>query len=391
MNKENELQYHNNWIENVLPGDSMTCRSTTHITRHISDYRGILIHDSHSMDAKVKDLLSSIKSDKGSLLDIVVAQKEELILPDPNLFDYSKDGTNYKLNIKVLPMEFNKVPCRTLLFNDHTPFYNLTKLEDKYQKIYVASVVHDVRTPIQGIMGVLETLDSDQCSATDRQLIRVGISTCKLLIFLTHDITDLGQIEGNKLQIKNEAFEVDPVIDECVQLLSFGYKKKGIQLQKIVHGSRLCAVADKHRFMQILLNLLGNALKFTLSGSVTVEVFMNAEEDLLITKVTDTGIGIKEEDMDKLFTLFGKIDSSSSLNPQGVGLGLTICKKLCKAMDGDITVQSEYKKGSTFIFTVTGTPSANGQSETIRNYLLPNIDSPERTSIMDSASVLVTK
>ena len=351
MSKENIPLYHNNWIDNALPNIDCPAINDTNIPLSSSETRHCVLVEM-TPEEKVKKILSSIQNEKGSLYDIIEENKEDVALTDSNMFEYRRGKVEYKCNVKIIKMQFNKAPCKVLLLNDHTAFYNLAKLEGKYQKIYIASIVHDVRTPIQGVMGVLEMLRNTNSSEEDKKLIKVGIETCKLLIFLTHDITDLAQIEGNVIQIKKDEFEVDSVIDECVQLLSFGYNNKGIKLIKNVFGVHIRIVSDKHRYMQILLNLLGNALKFTVSGSVTVTVSLDSDSDLLATKVTDTGVGIRSEDLNKLFTLFGKIDSSSSLNPQGVGLGLTICKKLSRAMDGDISVESTYGSGSTFTFTI---------------------------------------
>ena len=109
---------------------------------------------------------------------------------------------------------------------------------------------------------------------------------------------------------------------------------------------------DRNRYKQILLNLLGNAIKFTESGSVTIHVEYDQITHLLWTCVLDTGVGIKEEDKGKLFAFFGKLDGQQALNPQGAGLGLYICKKLTEAMKGSIKLESEHLKGTTISFSI---------------------------------------
>ncbi len=297
-------------------------------------------------------MLEAVKCNNESLLDIIKDKREHSMLSSFHLLTYTKDSTEYSLSVKAIKTSWNKEICNTILMHDQTPFTNLVKLEEKYQKVYLASVVHDIRTPIQGVLGMLEMLDTPEASLDVRQVIQVGRDTCRLLIFLTHDITDLAQIAASKLQIREDSFCPSDVVEECMRLLAFSFEKKRIRLSKLVSHQDIFAYTDKHRYMQIVLNLLGNALKFTMAGSVTVKLDYDTLHDMLQTEVVDTGIGIQEEDLDKLFKLFGRIDTSSSLNPQGVGLGLTICKKLAEAMGGTIKVASRYGRGSSFTFSI---------------------------------------
>jgi K+-sensing histidine kinase KdpD len=315
-------------------------------------------------------MFDSIKSDKeGESLRMVLQQKEEIMAQDEaRLFTYAKDGSTYKLHVKQVTMCFNKAPCRVLLISNHTPFFELAKLEEKYQAIYLASVVHDIRNPLQGILGILEMISRPDASPEDQLSIQVGKDTCTQLIFLTHDITDLGQLNAKKLKLKKEPFNVRELIDRCIKLNHFQATQKGLRLEYLRSEADrdrdLWANNDKHRYTQVLLNLLSNALKFTIEGAITVSTFYDRPHELLRTEVTDTGLGIKAEDQQKLFQLFGKLDDTASANPQGVGLGLTICQKLCAAMGGTLSLRSEYRRGSTFCFTIktTGEVASGGGS-----------------------------
>lgn len=298
-------------------------------------------------------MLRQIKNKENkTLLEIVESNNLDMSFQDSSIFSYSKKDTEYKFHIKFHQMTFNKSPCHIYIINDYTAFHKLAKLEESYQKVYLASVVHDIRTPMQGIIGIFEMMNTPNITEEEKLSLKVGMDTCKLLIFLTHDITDLGQIEMQKLKIKQEGFNTADVVIECFNLLKFGYEKKGIKLVFKQEQVTCLVFSDKHRYMQILLNLLGNALKFTLAGSVTVRISYEYASRLLFTEVSDTGIGIKAENIQQLFKLFGRIDASSSINPQGVGLGLTICKKLSEAMGGSISVRSVYGQGSSFSFSI---------------------------------------
>ena len=324
----------------------------------------------------MKELLENVKFSNESLLDIIKEKRENTLLSSFHLLTYSKDNTEYSLSVKAIQTSWNKETCKIILMHDQTPFNNLVRLEEKYQRIYLASVVHDIRTPIQGVLGMLEMLDTPEANAEVRQAIQVGKDTCRLLIFLTHDITDLGQLAASKLQIRHDPFRPSEVVEECMRLLAFSFEKKRLKLSKLASHEEIFAYTDKHRYMQIVLNLLGNALKFTMAGSVTVRLEYDKASDTLLTQVIDTGIGIKEEDLDKLFKLFGRIETSSSLNPQGVGLGLTICKKLAEAMGGNIRVESRYGQGSSFTFVIKCNSQALPSSSFCRDLPPPGFRLP---------------
>jgi len=245
-----------------------------------------------------------------------------------------------------------------IILHDHTVFEELKTVEEKYQRLYFASVVHDIRTPLNGILGMLEIIDQSTRNAKGLDLekyIRVAKNSAKLLMFLTYDVTDYSQMEAKILKINKQNFNIAVTVNECLDLMEFNFSRKGLILSKSIDEIVPTNIwSDKTRYTQILLNLLGNALKFTTQGSVNVHVSYDNKKDLLITNVKDTGIGIKSEDIPKLFKLFGRIthDSHLALNPNGVGLGLSICKKLSEHLGGSITVTSKENGGSTFSFTI---------------------------------------
>ena len=254
---------------------------------------------------------------------------------------------------KGLKTLFCSIECKALVLQDQTAYEELTKLEEKYRKIYVASVVHDIRTPLNGISGMLDMMDHPGQPEDQKVYLTVARNTCTLLLFLTYDITDYSQLEANKFKANNSKTQLKETIEEVFKLLSFSFERKRLSHALICDPSVPAILnIDRNRYTQILLNLLGNAVKFTFSGSINVGVTYLSESDLIVTEVTDTGIGIKHEDLPKLFKLFGKLDSSSSHNTQGVGLGLSICKRLSESLGGYIKVDSTEGVGSTFTFAI---------------------------------------
>ena len=255
--------------------------------------------------------------------------------------------------VRYSTITFCREESTAIILQDQTSFQELKKLDEKYQRLYMSSVVHDIRTPLNGILGMLEVIEQSEPNDDIKKYLSVARSSAKMLLFLTYDLTDYSQIEAGVLTISKDSFSPINTVNDCTQLLEYNFKSKGIALSTSYSLQVPQSIfSDKNRFIQIIMNLLGNALKFTFSGGVKVMLDYDNSEDILTTSVEDSGIGIKEEDMPKLFTLFGKVKESNSHNPTGVGLGLTICKKLAICLGGDISAKSAYGKGSIFTFRI---------------------------------------
>ncbi len=297
--------------------------------------------------------------------------------------------------IRYTKIKLGHEVATVIILQDQTSFEELQRLDEKYQRLYLASVVHDIRTPINGILGMLEVMEARISDKDIKTYISVAKNSAYLLLFYTYDITDYSQIEANTLSINKALYNPSEVAEECMKLLAFNFERKGVSLIKDINPAvPLAIMSDRHRYMQILLNLLGNALKFTFKGSVTISIsYVPPPADLLVTSVTDTGLGIKSADIGKLFKMFGKASDTKEINPTGVGMGLAICKKLAEHMGGSIRVDSNFGQGSTFTFSVKAgledydrknTSSAADYSEDVsaslqnesRNFLLLVHDSP---------------
>ncbi|MCG8451537.1 MAG: ATP-binding protein, partial [Pirellulales bacterium] len=215
---------------------------------------------------------------------------------------------------------------------------------------FLAHMSHELRTPLNGILGMAELLNGTELTSKQRQFVNACRSSGESLLQLINDILDFSKIEAGRLELDIHEFNLEDLVTDTVETMSLNAAAKGLELPCCVDQmSRLTLKGDSGRLRQVLVNLISNAIKFTESGEVAVRTQMAAKQDNQITirfSVTDTGIGIPADKLDRLFRSFSQVDVSTTRQFGGTGLGLAISKNLVNLMGGTIGVESEGGKGS---------------------------------------------
>ena len=228
---------------------------------------------------------------------------------------------------------------------------------DRTKSAFLATMSHELRTPLNSIIGftgiLLQGLVGALNKEQNKQLKMVQDSAYHLLA-LINDVLDISKIEAGQVEIVAKRFDMPVLIQKTIEKFTPLTEKKGVVLTVRIAPDVGAVVSDQRRVAQILMNLLGNAVKFTEQGEVRLECAIEGGDvdGRMVIRVTDTGIGMKREDMDVIFKPFQQIDSGITRQYEGTGLGLSICKRLVEMLGGTMCVESELGKGSVFAFTL---------------------------------------
>ena len=225
------------------------------------------------------------------------------------------------------------------------------------KSMFLATMSHEIRTPMNGVLGMLEVLRTTSLEAEQREMVNV-ISECSVsLLSIIDDILDLSKIEAGKLSLEKVSFALRDIVETTMEMLGYRARERHLELAwRIDPALPERCLGDPVRLRQIIINFLGNAVKFTEFGSVSVVLSLLAETDKTATvrfEVVDTGIGMTPEQQDRMFKPFSQADESTTRRFGGTGLGLSICRRLVDMMHGVVGLKSVVGQGSTFWFEVT--------------------------------------
>ena len=253
---------------------------------------------------------------------------------------------------------------------------------------FLASMSHEIRTPMNGVLGILNILEETKLTDEQRKLVATATESGNFLLSVINDILDFTRMESNTLILEDKPFDFRHCVESVVNSFSPTTKSQNLVLHCYIEDTVPSKVSgDKNRVKQILLNLIGNAIKFTHEGSVTVKVHSKVlEQDRvkITCQIQDTGIGINNSSIDYLFDEFTMADQTYSRSKEGSGLGLAICRRLCTLMDGNVTVESQPGVGSTFTFDII----LSAADELLTS---SKVDPPRQELIRSNARILVTE
>lgn len=286
----------------------------------------------------------------GQKLDILFHPEIEgkSYLTDKESFGIKKNGEKFPIEIDISEINFQDKKATLVVIKDVTEQKRMEKMKSEF----VSTVSHELRTPLTSIKGSLGLVTSGVFGVLPEkvnEMISIANNNCTRLTNLINDILDLEKIKAGKYEFKYEELEINSILDQSIILNQPYADRFGMSIKIVKLVQQAYIKADKNRLLQVISNLISNAVKFSNPGG---EVLITSELKDAKIKISfiDKGIGIPEEAKNKIFTSFSQVDSSDSRSKGGTGLGLSICKLIVEKMGGEIDFESIVDKGSTFFF-----------------------------------------
>lgn len=332
---------------------------------------GVITLDDHdrlvSYNRAAANIFTRLPEHKlGENIRVVEDFREELLNEDiPQSF--SINGQHYESHSKHIIDENGKIQGCVILILDMTDIKayinEIKRVRQQAEKAsiakseFLANMSHEIRTPMNAIIG-LNDIIMEECGDTEIYAHAKDVqSAAKNLLAIINDILDLSKVEAGKMELVYVDYYIKVLVDEIVGMMDMAASQRGLILKYECDETIPCQYGgDDGRIKQILINILNNAIKFTKKGYVRVYITgktgKNKDEELLIFHVEDTGCGIREEDLEKIFEDFRQVDSKRNRSAEGTGLGLAIVKHLVELMEGTIEVESTYGKGTTVTITL---------------------------------------
>lgn len=301
--------------------------------------------------------------------EVLKELKERLSIGKPfkgEIKNYGKDGTAYWLDISIVPVKNSEgiITHFAAIERDITERKEQEKellrakeeaeQANQIKSEFLANMSHELRTPMNGILGMAGLLFDSELNKEQKDIAQTIYNSGENLLVLLNDILDISKVEAGDVTIENVAFDIRIAMQEIVQLYTAPAVEKGLEVEFVVNNDvPVHMMADLNRLQQIMRNLVSNAIKFTHEGKITITASVQPEiDDEIYFSVRDTGIGVPEDKLGKIFDKFTQADSSTTRKYGGTGLGLAITKQFVELMGGRMGVESTVDQGSIFYFAL---------------------------------------